>query len=675
MKLKTRRSVLALLLCLVMCLSLFPASAFAEEEASVRAAVPADPVILSESEESQEPGIPEEDDILRSAQDDAEAEPVRVVFDCDPEDLTLTVYTLSENGGKQVIEPEEDGSYLLLPGEYFYDAECEGYESAERESIVVEKVYEASTHQSICVHLTEETITVENSISQIERQEAAYLTTNGSWSFVRQDTYSNVYGLHDSGCGIFALVNAIGFLTGNDMGVENVAAWALQGNGYTVEDGTYGSILYPRAISKYGTTYGFTGDGAEIWAGWSSQQLKNHLLAGGVASGHVPGHFVAIVGYNSSTEQFHVLDSYPTNARGTSSSGGDVWRKASEFTSGMALDRFYLFSSTANQGTPLTSGAGRTIPDGDYLIAAAADTSYYLNIEGTELPAASGTNVSLAGPLEGAPWAFDIWTVTYVDEGGFYSIKQMGADISLDVSGGSRAEGANIQVNTNNGSDAQRWSISENSDGSYRIQAKCSGYSVDYINLSSGKSVHQWSTISGDAQKWTFIPYNPNVSSLGTRICFHTQGGELESAAHSRAYDGVNTTRKNGQLIVYNWPNQTVDTNSYGMEFVVDSTGRITDIRRYGDENRRTVPANGFILSGHVAEPSNDNDGFHFLAGATDGQYAGVDFAAHLVYIFDSYSAYISNFKYVKAGALYGDLPEPTREGYVFDGWYSAPNG
>jgi len=40
------------------------------------------------------------------------------------QDELAEAYTAAE---PQPIAPEADGTYLLLPGEYYYDAECEGY--------------------------------------------------------------------------------------------------------------------------------------------------------------------------------------------------------------------------------------------------------------------------------------------------------------------------------------------------------------------------------------------------------------------------------------------------------------------------------------------------------------------------------------------------------------------
>ena len=158
---------LSLLLCLVMCLSLFPVAAFADEEIAEESDV--DEILVEESAEEQfvaeepvveEPVVEEpiaeelvveecvveecvveepvvEEPVVKD--DEAASEvPVRVVLVCEPEDLTLTVYTLDEYGKKQPIEPEEDGSWLLLPGSYFYDAACEGYVPVEKGELTVE---------------------------------------------------------------------------------------------------------------------------------------------------------------------------------------------------------------------------------------------------------------------------------------------------------------------------------------------------------------------------------------------------------------------------------------------------------------------------------------------------------------------------------------------------------
>jgi len=109
---------------------------------------------------------------------------------------------------------------------------------------------------------------------------------------------ANTYGtgtLRATGCGIFSLVNCVGYLTGKAMDVNEVAAWAYSIGAYNAggADGTYRYELYPYVEARYGKKYGFTMNcnGTQgWWQGASSSVLINHLKSGGVAIGHVPGH-------------------------------------------------------------------------------------------------------------------------------------------------------------------------------------------------------------------------------------------------------------------------------------------------------------------------------------------------------------------------------------------------
>jgi len=93
--------------------------------------------VAAEQPEGSEERSPAEGGTAPLAEE-PEDEPVRVLFVCEPEELTLTVYTLDENEEKQEIEPEDDGSYLLLPGNYYYDASCEGCVPVEKAELIVE---------------------------------------------------------------------------------------------------------------------------------------------------------------------------------------------------------------------------------------------------------------------------------------------------------------------------------------------------------------------------------------------------------------------------------------------------------------------------------------------------------------------------------------------------------
>ena len=161
--------------------------------------------------------------------------------------------------------------------------------------------------------------------------------------------YDYYYGggsLAGTGCGLFSLVNCVGYLTGELMDIPSLASWAYSTGGFNPNaDGTYKYVVYPLVEAKYGDQYNITldcnVDGEGWWAGAESTLLKNRLQEGYVAIGNVYNHFVAIVGYDPATNKYHVYDSAPASHRGTNYNGGDVWLTQSQFSAGY-MDLFWF---------------------------------------------------------------------------------------------------------------------------------------------------------------------------------------------------------------------------------------------------------------------------------------------------------------------------------------------
>lgn len=184
---------------------------------------------------------------------------------------------------------------------------------------------------------------------------------------------------------------------------------------------------------------------------------------------------------------------------------------------------------SGNEGEEMTTGFGRVLADGNYIIVSANHPTYFLDISGGGA-AANNTNVQLWGDFTGAPDPADVWTVTY--NGTFYNIQQMGVNEYLDVSNASKAEGANLQIYTRNpGYPAQDWAIKSLSGDTYAIYSKCSGFVVDVDNgeFTNGRNVRQWTWNDTDAQKWKFIPYQYTVS-------YDANNGSGAPAAQTKTY-------------------------------------------------------------------------------------------------------------------------------------------
>ena len=136
-----RKKLLSLLLAVTMLLSLFPVTALAEEGEEIIEELCTDECCAEEHEHEETHEHTPEDEEPSESPAPAEPETVaeepllaRVRFVRSPEELSLTVF----DADGCTIEPEEDGTYLLRPGEYSYTATCEGYESAENVAFTVE---------------------------------------------------------------------------------------------------------------------------------------------------------------------------------------------------------------------------------------------------------------------------------------------------------------------------------------------------------------------------------------------------------------------------------------------------------------------------------------------------------------------------------------------------------
>ena len=111
------KKLLSMLLVLAMVLSLLPTAALAEE------------IKIVDLEEDAEITLIDDDSENRA----------RVFFNCFPEDLNLTVHSVNDTFNT-IVEPEENGTYLLYPGNYIYSAAADGYFSKENVEFSVDNV-------------------------------------------------------------------------------------------------------------------------------------------------------------------------------------------------------------------------------------------------------------------------------------------------------------------------------------------------------------------------------------------------------------------------------------------------------------------------------------------------------------------------------------------------------
>ena len=141
------------------------------------------------------------------------------------------------------------------------------------------------------------------------------------------------------------------------------------------------------------------------------------------------------------------------------------------------------------------------IEDGDYIIRTKVNGSSWLSVNGTADQYTSGSNVQISnGASE------NVFNFMHMGDG-WYRISEKTSGLVLEVADPTAdfLKTKNIQLGNDTGEKKQLWTISANSDGSYFIINKASGYCIDLSNsnVDSGTTVFQYIYNGNTNQRWT----------------------------------------------------------------------------------------------------------------------------------------------------------------------------
>lgn len=163
----------------------------------------------------------------------------------------------------------------------------------------------------------------------------SYLTGVSYWNnHLWTSIGSQSQTIGSSACGLFSVINSVYYKTGNFMDPNFVADWS-RNNGYRTSNNGVDTRFFKAYAQSYGSTYGFSYAGSYS----SVSSALEHVRNGGTICGCVPGHWIAIVDYNSSNGKYLMLDSSKASSRcssisGWTSSRGVAWVSGSTFSSG-----------------------------------------------------------------------------------------------------------------------------------------------------------------------------------------------------------------------------------------------------------------------------------------------------------------------------------------------------
>lgn len=170
-----------------------------------------------------------------------------------------------------------------------------------------------------------------------------YNQWDAQWKEVTWDGYAKTgNSMYTSACGIFSFCNALYGLNGTRADAVEVAQWAYEIGAFRPGGGgTYRDILYDHIEEKFGEKFHFT-LGKQYFGTVTQAAAINHLKTGGVIVLHVPGHFIAVTGYNAENQTYHVIESAVSDSRGLS---GDSWVSGQKLSQGKTAGSWYILIS------------------------------------------------------------------------------------------------------------------------------------------------------------------------------------------------------------------------------------------------------------------------------------------------------------------------------------------
>lgn len=145
---------------------------------------------------------------------------------------------------------------------------------------------------------------------------------------------------------------------------------------------------------------------------------------------------------------------------------------------------------------------GQTVPDGDYHITTALDSTKGLDVD--DASTKDRANIQIYSNTADPKQAFH---VEYLGSG-YYKILNVNSGKSLDLTSDHTVKETNIQQYTYTNVNQQQWILKDAGDGYFYIISKSSGL---YVDVESGKSENK-TNVQGyvgnktAAQKWKFVP-------------------------------------------------------------------------------------------------------------------------------------------------------------------------
>lgn len=340
---------------------------------------------------------------------------------------------------------------------------------------------------------------------------------------------------------------------------------------------------------------------------------------------------------------------------------------AGKATSGNNIQVYNGNSTDAQKWSFIASGlsTGQTVSDGEYHIVSSTDNSYGLDVHGGNT--SDGTNIQLYKNSTDSTQTFN---VKYLGSG-YYEIQSTKSKKNIDLSKGYSYSRTNVHIWSPNIYNSSKLILKPTGD-CYYIISKNAGLTLDIYNGTIANGTNIWGFVNNgsNAQRWKFVKVPKVDRTSKVHINYDTNGGEMRSTnIGNKVISQINGSRSENEMVIYDSDFYGVNTptNCYGMELGFDKDGKRVSYRKYEDQTPSAIRYGGFVASEHRGS---------LIGSIVDRiNFGYCDYSGKKVYFYENQVSYNYEVKDLSKDKTYGSMPTPTREGYRFDGWYTAING
>ena len=269
------------------------------------------------------------------------------------------------------------------------------------------------------------------------------------------------------------------------------------------------------------------------------------------------------------------------------------------------------------------SASASSFPSGTVYRIKNVHSGLYMQVEGAK--AENGTNIQQWGTADGV--THDIWKL--IDEGeGYYSLISAvgdGGTYALNIAGKKKTNGTNIDLYQYNGGDNQKFMLTKNADGSYKIRTKISGCksAVEIANAGtgSGDNVQQWEINGADCQDWILEEIANPGCKMDTNLIYEFQnvnsGMVMDIEAGTMAENTNVQQWSTGHFSSQKWTLQEFGGNYYYIRSAADSGYVLKAMSNANGGNIAIVPYSSKDSMMLFKFSKNPDGSYHILTRAS----------------------------------------------------------